>query len=287
MSIVNLLREIGCRIASKTGLYNPARILYRTFLDIPGKKRRRAKRDFYEQIIKPGDLVFDVGANVGTYSEVFASLGAHVIAIEPLPDNARILRNCRYQSRIKVLQMAVGAQEGTGKFRVASSHAMGSMSSEWIEIALASPRLRGCTWGKEIEVTIATLDTLSCAYGVPDFIKIDVEGYEECVLEGLSVQPRCLSFEFNPEILQVVDKCLQKPIFDPSSECNYVVGEPAQFSLDHWESREVVMSHLRDARVNSYGDIFVRRPLTGSSRAPAIVGKSRSSSMPGQWSVCV
>jgi FkbM family methyltransferase len=262
MSGMNLLRKVGCRIASRTGLYDPARYLYRTLLDIPGKKRRQSLREFYGQIIKRGDLVFDVGANIGLYSEVFASLGARVIAIEPFPDNIRVLRNCRYRNRITVLQTAIGAQLGKGKFRVSSSHAMGSMSMEWIEIALASPRLENYRWGDEIEVPIVTLDFLCQTYGTPDFIKIDVEGYEEPVLSGLSVQPKCLSFEFNPEMLWAADRCLQKPVFDDSSECNYAVGEPTHFSLTRWESKNTVMRRLRDASLDSSGDIFVRLSST-------------------------
>ena len=42
-------------------------------------------RDFYADYIHRGDLVFDVGANVGIYSEIFTELGANVIAIEPKP----------------------------------------------------------------------------------------------------------------------------------------------------------------------------------------------------------
>src|SRR5262245_48030625 len=43
----------------------------------------RAK--FYPQWVKPGDLVFDIGANIGNRTRVFASMGARVIAVEPLP----------------------------------------------------------------------------------------------------------------------------------------------------------------------------------------------------------
>lgn len=67
--------------------------LYRVFATI-----RRAERDrrdgraddarrmaFYKQWIKPGDLVFDIGANIGNRTRVFADIGARVVAVEPLP----------------------------------------------------------------------------------------------------------------------------------------------------------------------------------------------------------
>src|SRR2546429_6718136 len=46
-------------------------------------------REFYSSLLPPGGLVFDIGANVGTMTRVFASLGAKVIAVEPNPDCIR------------------------------------------------------------------------------------------------------------------------------------------------------------------------------------------------------
>lgn len=264
MSNMDRVVEIGRRVASETGLLRPARLLYRTIFDHDGRKRRQSLCHFYGQIIRRGDLVFDVGANVGVYSEVFASLGANVIAIEPLPDNVRRIRNARYRNKIKIVQTAVGARVGTDKIRVATSHTMASMSPEWVCASADSPRLRGAEWGwlGEMEVSITTLDSLCQTYGLPDFIKIDVEGYEESVFDGLSIQPKCLSFEFNPEILHATQRCLEKPVFNSSSECNYIVGEPSTFVLDRWTTKELTMQHILDSRPSSWGDIFVRRPLS-------------------------
>jgi FkbM family methyltransferase len=194
---------------------------------------------------------------------VFASLGAAVIAIEPLPENVRVLHNGRYRNKITVVQTAVGAQVGTGKIRIATLHTMASMSAEWIRASGNSPRLRGFEWGwlGEMEVPVTTLDALCHTYGLPDFIKIDVEGYEEMALDGLSFQPECLSFEFNPEILHVAQRCLEKPVFHAGSKCNYFIGGPSKFVLDHWTTGEVVMQCILDSRPSSGGDIFVKRPL--------------------------
>jgi FkbM family methyltransferase len=256
------LRAIGRYIASRTGLYGPARGLYRNVFDAPGRKRRDSIRRFYRQIVKRGDLVFDIGANVGAYSEIFASLGAHVVAVEPLPENVLILQNCAYKNRVQVIQAAVGSQIGTGTICRATAHQMASMSREWIDAAQTSPRMKAFdfNWGDEIEVLTTTLDSLSQTYGAPDFIKIDVEGYEDSVLDGLSLQPRHISFEFNPEILQVAQRCLEKPIFSPTSECNFVVGEPERLVLDAWTNKGSVLSHIIASRPDSFGDIFVRRP---------------------------
>src|SRR6266481_9284314 len=50
------------------------------------------ERHFYRQFIQPGDLVFDVGANIGGKTAAFLSLGARVVAVEPNPVCAHRLR---------------------------------------------------------------------------------------------------------------------------------------------------------------------------------------------------
>src|SRR5262252_2022118 len=54
--------------------------------------RRAAMDRFYRNFIKPGDLVFDVGAHVGDRIGAFRRLGARVVAIEPQPALVRTLR---------------------------------------------------------------------------------------------------------------------------------------------------------------------------------------------------
>jgi FkbM family methyltransferase len=259
---VGRIRAIGKYIASRTGLYDPARSLYRSLFDASGRRRRDCLQRFYRQIVKRGDLVFDIGANIGVYSEIFESLGANVVAVEPLPENVSILQTSFYKKKVQIVQAGAGPQVGTGKIRRATAHAMGSMSREWIDASLESSRITATphAWLDEIEISVTTLDTLAQTYGAPDFIKIDVEGYESSVLDGLSAQPKCVSFEFNPEILHMAQRCLEKPIFSPASECNFVIGEPEKFALDAWTSKESVMSHIIAANPESYGDIFVRRP---------------------------
>jgi len=255
------LRKYGKLIALKANLYRPARALHRRMCDAPFRKQLERIRRFYGGIIRSGDLVFDVGANVGTYSEIFASLGAQVVAVEPLPENVAALHNCSYRKRIRVVEAAVGSEIGTGKIRRASSRTMASMSRQFIEAAQMNPRIQEhqVVWKDEIEVDVTTLDALARDYGSPDFIKVDVEGFEESVLDGLSEQPGYLSFEFTPGLLQAAKRCLAKSIISPDSECNYIVGDPEQFVLDCWSDKDSLMRHLIASPPDLYGDIFVRR----------------------------
>ena len=54
--------------------------------------RQRRMRELYSSLLRPGDLVFDIGAHAGNRSRAFASLGCDVVALEPQPDFARVLR---------------------------------------------------------------------------------------------------------------------------------------------------------------------------------------------------
>jgi hypothetical protein len=54
--------------------------------------RQRRPRRLSMQFVKPGDLVFDIGAHAGNRTRAFASLGCRVVALEPQPDFARLLR---------------------------------------------------------------------------------------------------------------------------------------------------------------------------------------------------
>ena len=55
-------------------------------------RRQRALRTLYGRLTGPGDLVFDVGAHVGTRTRALAALGCHVVAVEPQPAMAAALR---------------------------------------------------------------------------------------------------------------------------------------------------------------------------------------------------
>src|ERR1700741_472726 len=48
--------------------------------------RERRLKSFYRRFVRPGDLVFDVGAHVGNHVRAFSSLGCRVVAVEPQPD---------------------------------------------------------------------------------------------------------------------------------------------------------------------------------------------------------
>src|SRR5712691_4638186 len=75
--------------------------------------RQRRMRRFYAQFVSSGDLVFDLGAHIGNRTRSFAATGCRVVAVEPQPDFARLLRLFfARSSKVEVIEAAVGSEPG-------------------------------------------------------------------------------------------------------------------------------------------------------------------------------
>jgi len=139
------------------------------------------------------------------------------------------------------------------------------MSDDWIvSIQSVHPDYSG-QWARKATVPIVTLDTVIQHFGVPYFIKIDVEGFEEKVLDGLSIQPPLVSFEFNTAFLEATFRCLDYELFSAESLYNLAFGDPSEFALPQWVGREDLKRQLKEidkaaAGAERQGDIFVRHP---------------------------
>lgn len=223
-------------------------------------------RDFYSHLLPKDALVFDIGANLGTMTRVFASLGARVVAVEPNPDCARHIQLSTSQKSVEVLQAAIGTANGLGVLKVSDrKDKMSSLSAEWCEAVSKENADYLGMWKREMTVPVITLDALVERYGLPAYIKIDVEGYEEEALKGLSQCPPLLSFEFNkvfpePALRALDSPLLQRAIF------NYTLVDPVKFELQDWIGHDQLKETILNLGAGpKLGDIFARE----SPRKPA------------------
>jgi FkbM family methyltransferase len=135
-------------------------------------------------VVRPGNVCYDIGANVGFFSIVLSRLAGptgSVYAFEPVPRNvSAIEQNARLNrlGNITVLKVALASVDGESELLLAH-HIGGAM----LKSAGAPPDLAG-----RLDVRTAALDTLSKWGSVkpPHFVKIDVEGAEIDVLQGMT-----------------------------------------------------------------------------------------------------
>lgn len=224
--------------------------------------RRRGLRRLYAPFVGEGDLVFDVGAHLGDRTAAFASLGARVVALEPQPGVVRWLRRLvgRHPS-VTVRSEAVGASPGVERLAVSRrTPTVSTMSEPWRRgVTEGNPGFGGVRWDDSVEVSVVTLDELIETYGVPDFCKIDVEGYEAEVLAGLTGPLPALSVEFVAGQLEVAKACVRRLQELGVYRFDTVLGEGRDFLFGSWIGGDEMLAWLdRGAAGASSGDIYAR-----------------------------
>jgi FkbM family methyltransferase len=134
------------------------------------------------------EVVYDIGANIGIASLFYATRfpKARFYGFEPVPANVEVCRlNFRNLPRGEVFPWAVGAQSGTAFFEFSQEDLRGGRLQGQAPGKNGAPR-------KRIEVPVFSIADLAGQKDLPppDFVKIDVEGAELEVLEGMGGQAR-------------------------------------------------------------------------------------------------
>lgn len=219
--------------------------------------------NFYRQFISPGDLVFDVGANMGNRSKIFLSLGARVVAFEPQKKCADFLRAALgHEQRFTLIEAALGASDGEAEMMISDAHTISTLSRDWIQTTQSHGRFSQYQWNQKQTVRVTTLDRVIQAYGVPAFIKIDVEGFEKEVLSGLTTPVRCLSIEFAAENIAATFECLDRVTALSNSAFQFSEGESMDFQLPEWVPAGEIRSWLTKLAHQdrmAWGDVYIRR----------------------------
>ena len=212
---------------------------------------------FYRRFVKPGDLVFDIGANVGGRVKVFLQLGCRVIAVEPQAFCSATLERA-FGNRITTMRCAVSDAVGSAKFYVGETQVLSSMSEEWMRRTVESGRFAGHRWQTASTVATTTLDALCEKFGQPALVKIDVEGHEAAVLRGLSRPLRLISFEFTAEMLQSAYACLDRLGQIGPYRYNYSPSESLEFQLPEWAGLADMRTLLARLDAGAWGDVYAQ-----------------------------
>lgn len=145
-----------------------------------------ARHDYEERFasallgaVGSGDVVWDIGANVGWYAERFlAGDAAHVVCFEPAPSAVQVLRE-RYAkeltgSRVSIVPIALSNTRGRVRFAADGASPTNHIVADDALI-------------ETIDVPVATGDEARAEYGLPlpNIMKVDVEGFEWEVISGM------------------------------------------------------------------------------------------------------
>ncbi|HTZ77758.1 MAG TPA: FkbM family methyltransferase, partial [Stellaceae bacterium] len=223
-------------------------------------KRRRA-RALYSRFIRPGDLCFDIGAHVGDRVGYFLALGANVVAVEPQPAAMAVLRRLYGRNpRVTLVEAAVGASPGEATLHLDPGNpTVATLSESWAREVGRSRSFARVRWRQRIPVAVTTLDALVARHGMPAFAKIDVEGFETAVLEGLSQPLPALSVEYVTAALPATLAALDRLQALGNYGFNRSEGERLRLLHDRWRSAAEMAAELERLGVDAgSGDLYAR-----------------------------
>jgi len=235
------------------------------------------------------DLIFDVGLHVGQDTAFYLSKGFRVVAIEANPDLCELAEK-RFESAIRdqcltIVNKAIAREPGSMTFyRNLDSSFWGTIDPEW-----ADRNIRLGTRNESITVEATTMPELLRQFGVPYYLKIDIEGLDMVALEGLRTtasRPRYVSIESDKDSFKalrreiktfvelgynrfkIVDqsRVLKQTPRDPPLEGKFVnhnfeLGASGLFGEEapgKWLTAEQT--------IEAYRPIFLRYALTGDER---------------------
>lgn len=158
--------------------------------------------EFVKKIIKEGDVVLDIGANIGYYTLIFAKLvgdNGRVFAFEPEPENFAILKkNVEANGYKNVVLIQKGLSDETGQVKLYLA-----------EKNKGDHRIFDSGDGRRaVEIHVSRLDDyFRDSYDKINFIKMDVQGTEYKVIKGMTLLLQKLTnliimMEFEPSLIK-------------------------------------------------------------------------------------
>ena len=237
-----------------TGLYGVSRESYRKLKpDIV--KLESQEIDFYQSFIQSGDLVFDVGAHLGDKTASFLALDAEVVAIEPDKRFIKYIeKRFSNKTNIHLVNKGISAKPEQLLFYRRKTASTSGVVEDWCK------GVDDATTVYEIQTT--TLDLLIEQFGMPKYIKIDVEGFEIAVLQGLSQLVPLVSFEFHYQQLSRAIECIDLLSKNGKRYFNVTPTDESQFIFKEWQTRQEFENFISQSwkikELGTRGDIYVK-----------------------------
>lgn len=189
-------------------------------------------------LVSKGDIVFDVGANIGFYSVLFSRWvwsAGKVIAYEPDPRNVELLkRNLTSNGcqNVIVRDVALSKEQGSECFsldRITGATGHLGAGPTYAETILGSGQ------STLVKVTTSTLDAEATLWGPPNLIKLDIEGGELDALSG------ALTLLARRQVLIVSELSVwnESTVLSRAAEATLLLGDFGYVMIDLDTCREI------------------------------------------------
>lgn len=230
--------------------------IYQKFRNPKFYKKQIKEYKFYREILKDleNDLIFDVGANIGSKSIIFSKIAKKVISFEPTDQCIHILKNRHLNSNIEIIKCALSNENSIKSFfEVEDNSAYSSLSNKHIDKKVS----------KDLNVNSKSINTYTLdhfikVYGAPSFIKIDVEGYEKEVISGLTIPVKFLSFESNlPEFLHESIQVINYLNKISKGNYKYNFSSEGDLLLEKFVDKEKIIKIIKKVKYSSI-EIYVK-----------------------------
>lgn len=207
---VSIMSGIGAGLRFNPGFSNP---------DYAFGTNEQPVQHALAEHLKPGDVFYDIGANVGFFTVIAARLvgeKGQVYAFEPVPENAAFIKaniDLNNFSNIILDQRAVSSHTGKGELILAEYSGGATLSK-----ADTPPDMKGV-----ISVDLISIDDLIAEHEIqpPSLLKIDVEGAEMPVLMGMKETIQ----KYKPILIYEVDDGNRDRFYQKQEECDSFVED--------------------------------------------------------------
>jgi FkbM family methyltransferase len=226
---------------------------------------RAAEYRFYQTLIRKDaeGCIVDVGASSGNKTEIFRTLGSRVVAVEPDPVAAEVLRRrFKWRTSVHIRQCAVADVAGTIPFySFQPGSAFNTANYEWAQsLVNGTNHMRmHLSNPDEIAVTAVTIAVLEEEFHPIKYLKIDAEGFEQKIISVLWRPIPLISMEFSlPLMANALPACVAHLQSLGGYRFNAAITEPPRaLEFDPWlDGSELV--HMIGSRSWTYSEVFAR-----------------------------